>query len=422
MRDVLSRAEPREIELNPGTTRGRSFCALTAGTAALTCAMSLGADARAELGAVHPEVLSAHAAVRAARGPEVYAALRELWRTWDRADPTQVEEAIASIAEAGATSAPTQVYAELLSAYARRRRGDLDGAVARIQKLGFIGRWATIGPFDNENKGGFERAFGPEEDLEQPMAAGRTYDGKARAVRWRVPPEAPQYGWFDFGDFIRPVESVCGYATTFVRAKAGTRAPRPISIWVGADGAFKLFWNGAKVLADPGYRELDIDRFAAPVTLRPGYNRLTVKVCGGASAPKFALRIGNEKGAPDLDLDVTSDIGTQVTAPQGEAADARRAGGAQAQAGGPTSGAKLAARAAAIEGPMQAFERAASAARPSPAVLEAFARYLMSARSRSALRRGRAERASLPSRRSALRGQEPAARMDRARRRARGRS
>ncbi|AUX47087.1 hypothetical protein SOCE26_085990 [Sorangium cellulosum] len=367
MRDVLSRTGPREIELNPGVLSKRSSGVIVAWAAALVCITSTGPDARAELGAVHPEVLSAHAAVRAARGPEVYGALRELWRTWDRADPTQVEEAISSIAEARTTSAPARVYAELLSAYARRRRGDLDGAVAKIQKLGFIGRWATIGPFDNENKGGFDRAFGPEEELDQPIAAGRTYDGKARAVRWRVPPEAPQYGWFDFGDFIRPVEGVCGYATTFVRAKEGTRAPRPISIWVGADGAFKLFWNGEKVLADAGYRELDIDRFAASVSLSPGYNRLTIKVCGGASAPKFALRIGDERGAPDLDLDVTSDIGTQVTASQG---------GARAAAERPAPGAKPAARASSVEGPMQAFERAASAARPSPAVLEAFARYL----------------------------------------------
>ncbi|WP_437620779.1 DUF3857 domain-containing protein [Sorangium sp. So ce1151] len=375
MRDVLSRTEPRKIELNPGTTRNRLSRVITAGAAAFACAASIGSDARAELGAVHPEALSAHAAVRAARGPEVYGALRELWRTWDRADPTQVEEAIASIAEGGATSAPARVYAELLSAYARRRRGDLDGAVARVQKLGFIGRWATIGPFDNENKAGFDRAFGPEEELDQSIAAGRTYDGKARAVRWRVPPEAPQYGWFDFGDFIRPVEGICGYATTFVRAKVGTRAPRPVSIWVGADGAFKLFWNGEKVLADAGYRELDIDRFATTVALKPGYNRLTIKVCGGASAPKFALRIGDERGAPDLDLDVTSDIGTQVTTPQGEAAGAKRAGEARAQVGG--LGAPRAARAPGTEGPMQAFERAASAGRPSPAVLEAFARYLM---------------------------------------------
>ncbi|KYF65432.1 DUF3857 domain-containing protein [Sorangium cellulosum] len=374
MHDVLSRIEPREeIERNPGTMRKRFDCVLTAAAAAFVCATSIASDAGAELGAVHPEVLSAHAAVRAARGPEVYGALRELWRTWDRADPAQVEAAIAAVAEGSATSAPARVYAELLSAYARRRRGDLDGAVAKIQKLGFIGRWATIGPFDNENKGGFDRAFGPEEELDQPIAAGRTYDGKARAVRWRVPPEAPQYGWFDFGDFVRPVEGVCGYATTLVRAKAGTRAPRPISLWVGADGAFKLFWNGEKVLGDPGYRELDIDRFAATVSLRPGYNRLTIKVCGGASAPKFALRIGNEKGAPDLDLDVTSDIiGTQ-----GEAAGAKRAGEARAQVGGPGAGVKVAARAGAIEGPMQAFERAASAERPSPAVLEAFARYLV---------------------------------------------
>ncbi|MCC6552817.1 MAG: DUF3857 domain-containing protein [Polyangiaceae bacterium] len=351
----------REAPQGTTTSGGRlpARAAPLGAIAALVGATLMPADAAADLGAVHPDVIEAAAAVRAARGPEVYAALRELWRTWDRADPAQVEEAIASVSESATASAPARVYAELLSAYARRRRGDLDGAIAKVNRLGFIGRWATVGPFDNEGKVGLDRDFGPESELGQPIPVGRAYDGKERAVRWRVPPEIPLYGWFDFGDFMRPAEGVCAYATTFVRARPGTRAPRPVSLWIGAEGAFKLFWNGEKVLADPGYRDLDIDRFAAPVTLRAGYNRLTVKVCGGASAPKFALRIADDKGASDLDLEVTADLATQAVAPEATGKPAATP------------------RAPSIEGPMQAFERVASAAKPSPAILEAFARYLM---------------------------------------------
>src|SRR5262249_9256845 len=38
------------------------------------------------------------------------------------------EEAIAEVAQSGGTSPPARVYASLLGAYARRRRGDLDRA------------------------------------------------------------------------------------------------------------------------------------------------------------------------------------------------------------------------------------------------------------------------------------------------------
>ena len=53
---------------------------------ALTAIAAVGTpDAAAEIGAVHPDLVRAEAAVRAAKGPEIYAALREVWRMWDRA-------------------------------------------------------------------------------------------------------------------------------------------------------------------------------------------------------------------------------------------------------------------------------------------------------------------------------------------------
>src|SRR5438105_4788474 len=95
-----------------------------AALAALGVALGGVPGARAELGVVHPDLLRAQASARAAKGPELYAALREIWHMWDRADPVQVEEAIVSVAQAPGASPAARVYASFLAAYARRRRGD----------------------------------------------------------------------------------------------------------------------------------------------------------------------------------------------------------------------------------------------------------------------------------------------------------
>lgn len=381
-----SRASPR-------AARRFALLRAIAALALVLCAFPL-VHARAEVSAIHRDVLTAAAKVRAAKGPEAYAALRDLWRTWDRADPTHVEEALAAIVDDAATPAPVRAYAEVLLSYARRRRGDLEGAAARIEALGFVRSWIAIGPFDNENKAGFARAYQPELEQHAPIVPGAAYDGKERPVRWRAPPDAPQYGWFDFGDIVRPREHACGYATTFVRTKPPARAPRTVSLWVGAEGAFKLFWNGEQVLEDPAYRELDIDRFATPVTLRPGFNRLTVKVCGDERSPKIALRIADTKGAPDRGVEIVAD--PAASAPPADRNDGARgataqggaAKGAPADAQGKTPGAKPEAEAGAppvrampaglprVEGPIQQLERMTAGAKPPAAALEAYARYL----------------------------------------------
>ncbi len=92
-----------------------------------------------------------------------------------------------------------------------------------------------------------------------------------RPVRWRVLPPASPYGWVDFGAFIRPAEAVCVYSQTFVRdPRLAPGASRVISVWTGATGALALFWNGALVLRDDKYREIDADRFATAIILRGG--------------------------------------------------------------------------------------------------------------------------------------------------------
>ncbi len=299
-----------------------------------------------------------------ASGASGYAALRRLWQEWDMGEPALVEDALREAAAASEVAPPLRAYAGLLGAYARRRRGDLDGARKQTAELGFVSRWMTVGPFDNEGKAGLLVPFGPEVDAVSADGAG-DYAGKERSVRWRVVPPIAGFGWLDFGALVRPAEKVCAYARTYVRDDRRDALPRPISIWTGSAGAMRVFWNGAEVLRDDGYRDLDAERLATTVRLAPGWNRLLIKVCGDETGPMVAVRLADATGAPDAHL--------LTDASPGSVAQSERPGSAPATHGRPASPPPPLS-VGRVEGPLQAFERMAAASDPSQ--LEAFARYL----------------------------------------------
>lgn len=359
-----------------------------------------GEHAAAEPSAVDTELAKRVADVDRAKGPEMYAALRSLFELWDFADPTQVEAELRAAAESDKLAAPVRVYAQMLVAEARKRRGDAAGAAAIAQKLGFVDKWLFVGPFDNENRGGFARAFQPEQELTQPIVPGRAFDGKERPVRFRDAPSGVGSTVFDFGAYLRPRENVCGYATTFLRAKDQAKAPRPLSLWVGATGAVKVFHDGELVLSDEAMRELDVDRLATTITLERGENRVTVKVCGDASAPKFSLRLGDAKGAPDLEVEASADPALSAESREPDAKEKPKAAregakepaakpapkapsptgkaAGKGDAGAPPAPSTKVFSKGSLEGPIQAFERAIGDRGGSAATMEAYARYLVS--------------------------------------------
>ncbi len=311
----------------------------------------------ARLGERLDKIAKLHEAARSARGPLVYTALRALWQEYDQGDPAELEEAIEDLSRDRAIAPAARAYAGLLGAYSRRRRGDFDGARARVTALGYVGQWLVVGPFDNEGKAGFERAFGPEQDLKEPLSFGRTYDGKERAVRWRAIPDSSRYGWLDAGVLVRPSEKTCVYATSFVQDTRKGQKARTVSLWLGSAGATKVFWNGEKVLEDTKYRALDADRFAARVVLREGVNRLTVKTCGDEDGALFSLRVGAQDGGVDPWARASADpsLANEAAAQRYKKDPAVIEGGA-------------------LDGPISAFERLAKGG--DPATLEAYARYL----------------------------------------------
>lgn len=316
--------------------------------------------ASAESAVFHPDLGARVAELEAARGPEAYAALRRVWASWDRANPTHVEEILLAAREDPRLAAPHRVYAGVLAALARVRRGDLRAGRDAIARLGYVDRWAVIGPFDNEGKAGLDTAFGPELELGSPIVPGRAQSGKERPVRWRPVPREFPYGFVNFGALLRPEQKVCAYATTFVQAKAGTRTPRIVSAWIGSGGAFKAYWNGREVLKSTVYSAHDFDRYAASLELEPGVNSLTVKLCGDESAPVLSVRFAGAEGAANADVEYTNELSAS------------------------TAAAELAARVKSkqpkklprLEGAVQAFNRLTAGARPRAADLESYARYL----------------------------------------------
>lgn len=336
-------------------------------------------DARAEVSDGGKLVADLTSEVERSGAPLSYVHLRKLWQRWDDVDPTRIEAALSAVAQSPRADAATRAYAGLLTAYARRRRGDLDGAQARVKELGYVGSWLNVGPFDNEGKTGLSRPFGPEEDLADPLNLGRSYDGKERAVKWRLAPSASPYGWVDAGAWVRPAEKGCTYASTFVHDTSNLTAPRPISVWMGAAGAFKVFWNGSEVMKDEKYRDLDAERFGVEVSLKPGWNRLTVKLCGDESASMFSLRLANKDGSPD------PRIKTEASVEHAQEAAAQRfkkpgvaatAAGAAAPKADPKTNSPDGARSSgATEGAIPRFERLVAGG--DPAAQEGYARYLI---------------------------------------------
>lgn len=310
-------------------------------------------------GRVAPEVSRRAEAAATARGPAVYAALRRLWQSWETTDANQVEASLAAIGQDPKLVPSARVYAQLLEAYARRRRGDLRGARRRIAKLGFVSEVWLVGPFDNDNRTGLEAARLVERELDEPIDPTRSYGGKERAVKWRISPDVHHYGVLDIGSLVRPQRDQCTYAATFVESPDRREA----TLWVGVTGAYKLWFNREEVGSDTGYRELDADRRAVTVTMEAGMNRITVKVCGDESPPALALRVGAADGGLSSGLKVAA---TEA---------ASRTYASRVKAAG-RSNEPAPRRRQPVLGPLDAFEAQVGEGKGSPTQLEDYASYL----------------------------------------------
>lgn len=231
---------------------------------------------------------------RAGRKAEGVVPLLMLWRNWDKASTEMSVALLQGLARDGRLSRERRVFVQTLLAQARIRTGDISSLESDFDRLGYVRQWRVIGPFDNEGKLGLEAETGPETKAAEPADLQASYPGKESQVRWRNLPQVVRYGYVSFDSVFRPYHNVCALAESYVysdRAQA-------LTLWLGAGGATKVYWNGESVFRDDRYRRPSPDRSAVSVGAHQGNNRLLVKVCVTDTRWGFFLRIADRSGQP----------------------------------------------------------------------------------------------------------------------------
>jgi cellulose synthase operon protein C len=338
-----------------------ALLAVTAQTALLEGALGARAHAESPYDA-RQRTLAARALSRG-KQPAGALDLLELFRQSDRVDPTISRALYDQLAQSRALGSEQRVMAARAAAVEKRRAGDLPGSAKAFDALGYLRSFRVIGPFDNEGKRGFAQAQGPERERNGDVQIDAVYDGRERPVRWRkLPDDVVQGGHVDFAALLRPSENVCALAETTIVLKAA----QPLTLWLGAGGAAKVYFNGDEVIHDEAYRGFGYDRMVASVAGRFGHNRVLVKTCTASGPFSFALRVADARGDP---IQLLHDADNLSGVP-GLAEAAKQPPG---QAARPST--KVASPAAPLTVLAQ-LERAAAVAKPSAAALEDLARFL----------------------------------------------
>ena len=231
---------------------------------------------------------------RGGRSARAILPLIQLDRMWGNVRPEVAMGHLERLAAERRLSPAVRSYARALLANARTRVGEPDRAREEIDQLGYVRQWRVIGPFDNEGKTGFDRVYPPETHRMEALDPSATYEGRERPVRWRAYPQVTRNGYVSFDTLLRPRANVCGYAETFVSSERA----QALSLWVGAGGATRVWWNGEPVHEDTAYRTPHRDRAVAMVGAHAGLNRLLVKACATEGVWGFYLRVADARGEP----------------------------------------------------------------------------------------------------------------------------
>ena len=227
--------------------------------------------------------------------------ITDLWDVLD--DRAPLSRFVAAAASSPRARADVRGRAEWLRSILLDRAGQASEATKARAALGLLTSFWVVGPFDNEGRIGHATVYAPEKSLVGPIDTSRRFDGKERPVGWRLMPPIAAEGLVSLDAMLRPDTNVTAYLTTMVYVPRATRA----AVRVGSAGAIKVWVDGVLALARDVYRPVRIDQDAAPVALRAGWNRLTVKLSTLDGAWSAFVRLTAPDGGPLAGLQTSTD-------------------------------------------------------------------------------------------------------------------
>jgi hypothetical protein len=163
----------------------------------------------------------------------------------------------------------------------------LDGVSMEPERR-YIADWYILGPFSNPRKAGLNRrgldsVYLPETVVNLKM----DYRGAGRQpIRWKYV-QTPENGMLSLTDKISPSEMVVSYAVTYVFSPELCKA----TLFVGTDDGGKVFFNGKEVYRYAGERMAEPDQAEIQLAVKPGWNKLLLKIENNHGAYGFYARL-----------------------------------------------------------------------------------------------------------------------------------
>lgn len=174
---------------------------------------------------------------------------------------------------------------------------------SRHADLHYLNDWSFIGPFDNERGIGMTSVLAAE----SAPAFELSHDGKVRTVSWRELPDGRYSdGILRLGSLIRPSTQVCALARTWVFSENAREA----HLYLSVNEEIRAWCNGVAILDAFDAHTFASDMFAVSLSLKAGWNEITLKVGNRDSGLQFAARLSDADGGAPLNLN------SQARAPQ----------------------------------------------------------------------------------------------------------
>jgi len=152
------------------------------------------------------------------------------------------------------------------------------------QKLPQFGTWHSIGPFKGENfDGAFRQAFEPENEIELTNSYGKN------ELKWVAQPS-----WED-GKLHNDLEGE--NSATYLFRTITAEHEGSLALSLGSDDAIKVWVNGTEALSKKVNRALAADQEKITVQIKPGENKLLMKIVNAGAGSGFYFKPGD--GLPE---------------------------------------------------------------------------------------------------------------------------
>jgi len=166
--------------------------------------------------------------------------------------------------------------------------GERDKAEEQLKIIGAPEekKWLVIAPFDNTN--GFQKKYPPEREIKLQAV----YQDQNLAIQWQQANDGFNEGYIDLKQIYKQYNWKVGYGLIYVQSPDRKVA----QIRIGTNESVKLWLNDAEVWRMNIGRDAIFDDDIITVVLKPGLNKILIKVCNLINEWGFYFRVTDEKG------------------------------------------------------------------------------------------------------------------------------